>query len=159
MIPWIKVFIRNFHKVSLFFFYPFLMFPSLTSKGIRSTFTLFLNTKSLYYTLLLNTVEFTCRCTLRPLITWQLSLSNTAIWNATKVNTLIKYSWEYSHLKCAHLAILAVRKDRKWILRHKLPGTFPIDFGFYLPWEKVLCFIHFCYCQSWASVWHRKKIQ
>lgn len=74
-----------------------------------------------------------------PLIIWQLyAILSYERWQ--RVNTLIKYSWEYSHFKCAYLAIWAVRKDRKWILKHKLSGKFPLDFGFYIPWEQVVLF-------------------
>ena len=86
---------------------------------------------------------FICRNTHMPLIIWQLyAVLPYERWQ--RVNTLITYSWEYSHFKCAYLAIWAVRKDRKWILKHKLSGKFPLDFGFYIPWEQVLCLIHLC---------------
>lgn len=89
----------------------------------------------------LNTVVFICGSTHMTFIIWQL-YATLPCEMLQRMNTLIKYLWEYSSFKCAYLAIWAVKKDRKWILKDKLSGKFPLDIGFYILWEQVLCLIH-----------------
>ena len=89
----------------------------------------------------LNIVVFICRSMHMALIIWQ-SYAILPCEMLQRVNTLIKYLWEYSNFKCSHLAIWAMSKDRKWILKEKLSGKFPLDIGFCILWEQVLCLIN-----------------
>lgn len=89
----------------------------------------------------LNTIVFICRHTNMALIIWQLH-AILPCEMLQRTNTLIKYLWEYSSFKCAYLAIWAVKNNRKWILKDKLSGKFPLDIGFYIFWEQVLGLIH-----------------
>lgn len=102
----------------------------------------------------LNIVVFICRSTHMALIIWQ-SYAILPCEMLQRVNTLIKYLWEYSNFKCAHLTIWAVRKDRKWILKEKLSGKFPLDIGFYILWEQVLCHLRNVY--GIRSVYRRSQ--
>lgn len=127
---WEKIFIRNYHGTSCFDI--FLMYPSLTFQGIPC---------HCINTMFLNTVVFICGSTHMTFIIWQL-YAILPCEMLQRMNTLIKYLREYSSFKCAYLAIWAVKKDRKWILKDKLSGKFPLDIGFYILWEQVLCLIH-----------------
>ena len=89
----------------------------------------------------LNTIVYICRHTHMALIIWQLH-TILPCEMLQRTNTLIKYLWEYSSFKCAYLAIWAVKNNRKWILKDKLSGKFPLDIGFYIFWEQVLGLIH-----------------